>query len=51
MELTREDIIGIGMAYLGCFIMTWIMIWNYNIYGEVLNIDFSGFASHMGGLI
>lgn len=31
--MKREDYIGMGLAYLGCFILTHWMIWSYNTYG------------------
>ena len=48
--MKREDYIGLGMAYLGCLILTHWMIWshiNYGIYGTEL----STYITTLGGIL
>lgn len=50
MKLEECDIIGMELAYIGCFLMTHWMIWSYNLYG-IWGAGLMTYLTSFGGLI
>lgn len=50
-KLTKKDIRNLAVAYLGLIFFTWNFIWNYNVYGNVVNYNLKEFILSLGGIL